>query len=78
MESSFPMLFTSDIFTIQELISYLIENPKNILKNLGYKIDEATKYTWRKCNKKFQTKSKYNNSVFENENTIIERCEVVI
>lgn len=78
LESSFPMLFTSGIFTIQELSSYLIENPKNILKNLGYKIDETTKYTWRKCNKKFKTKSKYNNSVFEDENTIIERCEVVV
>ena len=72
------MLFTSGIFTIEELSSYLIENPKKILKNLGYKIDEITENKWRECNKNFKTKSKYNNSVFEDEKTIIERYEVAI
>ncbi len=75
LESSFPMLFTSGIFTIEELSLYLIENPKKILKNLGYTVDETTEYTWRECNKNFKTKSKYNNSVFEDEKTIIERYE---
>ena len=78
LESSFPMLFTSGIFTIEELSSYLIENPKKILKNLGYKIDETTENKWRECNKNFKTKSKYNNSVFEDEKTIIERYEVAV
>ncbi len=78
LESSFPMLFTSGIFTIEELSSYLIENPKKILKSLGYKIDETTSNSWRECNKNFKTKSKYKNSVFENEKTIIERDKVVV
>ena len=78
LESSFPMLFTSGIFTIEELGSYLIENPKKILKSLGYSIDEITKNTWKECNKNFKTKSKYDNSVFEDEKIIIERFEVGI
>mgnify|MGYP001158613643 CR=1 FL=1 len=78
LESTFPMLFTSGIFTIEELSLYLIENPKKILKNLGYSLDETTKNGWQDCNKKFTTKSKYDNSIFENEKIIIERCEVGI
>ena len=78
LESSFPMLFSSGIFTIEELSSYLIKNPKEILKNLGYTIDETSENKWRECDKSFKTKSKYNNSVFEDEKTIIERFEIAI
>jgi len=73
LESAFPMLYSSKIFTVKELESFLITNPKKILEDIGYKIDNKTLNNWKECNKFFYTKSKYNNSVFEKNVTLVEK-----
>lgn len=73
LESAFPMLYSSKIFSIKELESFLITNPKKILEDIGYIINNESKNYWKKCNKVFHTKSKFNNSVFEKNMTLVEK-----
>ncbi len=73
LESAFPMLYTSNIFSLDELKKYMIENPRKILSEIGYKLRDPEVNSWGKCNKKFTTKSIYTNSIFEQKKTKIEK-----
>ena len=75
LESAFPMLYSSNIFSIGELEKYLIHNPRKILSEIGYQLIDTEINHWQECDKKYTTKSKYNNSAFENTNTKIEKVD---
>ena len=53
-------------------IKFLVTNPLTILEELGYEIPKIVN-TWKKAKSVFITKSKYKNSLFENENIEIQR-----
>ena len=51
----------------------MIENPRKILSEAGYKVEKSQVNVWQLCDKEFTTKSKFNNSIFEKRNTKIEK-----
>ena len=73
-EAAFPMLYSSNIFSIEELEKYLSHNPRKILSDIGYQLTDTKINHWQECNKKYTTKSKFNNSAFENTKTKIEKA----
>ena len=72
LESAFPVLYSSGIFSLDELINYLHFNPKRILKELGYKVTKPNKISWVTTESIFTTKSSYRNSAFENRKVLIQ------
>ena len=72
LESAFPVLYSSGIFSLDELINYLHFNPKKILKELGYKVTKPKKISWVTTESIFKTKSSYKNSAFENRKVLIQ------
>ena len=73
LESSFPMLYSSKLFSLDELNKFLTVNPRKILKDLGYNLKSIKINKWKECNKEFETRTKYNNSAFENKKVLIEK-----
>ena len=57
---------------IRDRLKFLVINPTKILTELGYEIPKTVN-TWKKSKSVFITKSKFKNSLFENENIEIER-----
>ena len=72
LESAFPLVYSSNIFDIDQMLKFLVVNPTKILNELGYEIPKTVN-TWKKSKSVFITKSKFKNSLFENENIEIER-----
>ncbi len=72
LESSFPMLYSSEIFELDELVAFMDENPRKILSELGYNSNRRRSFEWRFCNKQFYTVSEPKNSLFEGKQTLIE------
>ncbi len=72
LESAFPLIYSSNIFDIDQMLKFLVINPTKILTELGYEIPKTVN-TWKKSKSVFITKSKFKNSLFENENIEIER-----
>ena len=72
LESAFPLIYSSNIFDIDQMLKFLVVNPTKILNELGYEIPKTVN-TWKKSKSVFITKSKFKNSLFENENIEIER-----
>ena len=66
LESAFVALFSSNIFTLDELIYFMSKNPQNILKSLGYDTSNTLANTWIETDSVFSTKSFFKNSAFEN------------
>ena len=66
LESAFVALFSSNIFTLDELICFMSKNPQNILKSLGYDTSNTLANTWIETDSVFNTKSFFKNSAFEN------------
>ena len=73
--SNAASIYSSNIFSIGELEKYLIHNPRKILLDIGYQLIDKEINHWQECDKKYTTKSKYNNSAFENINTKIEKVD---
>jgi Dihydroorotase and related cyclic amidohydrolases len=73
LESAFPMLYSSGILSLEEIKKFMIENPRKILSEAGYKVEKSQVNVWQLCDKEFTTKSKFNNSIFEKRNTKIEK-----
>ncbi len=73
LESTFPVLFSSGLFSLDELITFLHINPKKILKQLGYRVAKTNKITWLKTETSFTTKTSYKNSTFENTKVLIRK-----
>ena len=63
---AFVALFSSNIFTLDELIYFMSKNPQNILKSLGYDTSNTLANTWIETDSVFNTKSFFKNSAFEN------------
>ena len=57
---------------IDQILKFLVINPTKILNELGYEVPKTVN-TWKKSKSVFITKSKFKNSLFENENIEIER-----
>ena len=72
LESAFPLIYSSNIFDIDQMLKFLVLNPTKILTELGYEIPKTVN-TWKKSKSVFTTKSIFKNSLFENENIEIER-----
>ena len=72
LESAFPLIYSANIFDIDQILKFLVTNPTKILTELGYEIPKTIN-TWKKSKSVFITKSKFKNSLFENENIEIER-----
>ena len=72
LESAFPLIYSANIFDMDQILKFLVVNPTNILNELGYVIPKTVN-TWKKSKSVFITKSKFKNSLFENENIEIER-----
>jgi len=72
LESAFPLIYSSKIFELEEILRFMVVNPTKILQELGYKTLD-TFNTWKKSKSIFNTRSFYKNSLFENENIDIER-----
>ena len=72
LESAFPLIYSSNIFELDQILKFLVTNPLTILEELGYEIPKIVN-TWKKSKSVFITKSKYKNSLFENENIEIQR-----
>ena len=72
LESAFPLIYSSKIFELEEILRFMVINPTKILQELGYKTLD-TFNTWKKSRSIFNTRSFYKNSLFENENIDIER-----
>ena len=72
LESAFPMLYSSEIFSLDELERYLDKNPRKILSELGYELKKSNSFKWEFCDKKFYTNSNPKNSLFEGRKTLIE------
>ena len=73
LESAFPMIYSSEIFSIEEIKKFMVENPRKILSEIGYEVKIPETNIWQACNKEFKTKSQFNNSIFENKITKIEK-----
>tara|TARA_B100001769_G_scaffold271054_1_gene263234 strand:+ start:3389 stop:4447 length:1059 start_codon:yes stop_codon:yes gene_type:complete len=78
LESAFPVLYSSDIFTLDELKIFLIDKPREILQNLGYEIEKPFNNKWRIGNELFHTKSEYKNSAFENFEVNIKKVDLYV
>ncbi|MDA7544008.1 dihydroorotase, partial [Acidimicrobiia bacterium] len=72
LESSFPMLYSSKIFDLDDLVMFLDINPRKILSDIGYKINQMRTFEWKICDKEFYTISEPKNSLFEGNTTLIE------
>ncbi len=72
LESAFPLIYSANIFDMDQILKFLVVNPTKILNELGYEIPKTVN-TWKKSKSVFITKSKFKNSLFENENIEIER-----
>ena len=72
LESAFPLIYSSNVFELDQILKFLVTNPLTILEELGYEIPKIVN-TWKKSKSVFITKSKYKNSLFENENIEIQR-----
>ena len=72
LESAFPLIYSSNIFDLDQILKFLVVNPTKILKELGYETPKMVN-TWKKSKSVFITKSKYKNSLFENQNIEIQR-----
>ena len=57
---------------MEQILKFLVINPRKIPNELGYEIPKTVN-TWKKSKSVFITKSKFKNSLFENENIEIER-----
>ena len=66
LESAFVVLFSSNLFSLEELTRFMSINPMNILVSLGYDSSNTKKNSWSKNDSTFITKSFYKNSAFEN------------
>ena len=78
LESAFPMLYSSEMFELNELVMYLDINPRKILSELGYNLNNSISFEWRSCNKKFYTNSNPKNSLFEGMETLLETSGVYV
>ena len=67
------MLYSSKLLSLDELNKFLTVNPRKILKDLGYNLKSIKINKWKECNKEFETRTKYNNSAFENKKVLIEK-----
>ena len=76
LESAFPVLYSSNIFTLDELIIFLVDKPRKILNNLGYEINEQINNKWLEETELFNTKSEYKNSAFENIEVSIKKVDL--
>ena len=72
LESAFPLIYSSNIFELDQILKFLVTNPLTILEELGYETPKIVN-TWKKSKSVFITKSKYKNSLFENKNIEIQR-----
>ena len=78
LESAFPMLYSSEKFELNELVMYLDINPRKILSELGYNLNNSNSFEWKSCNKKFYTNSNPKNSLFEGMETLLETSGVYV
>tara|TARA_B100001996_G_scaffold285795_1_gene226073 strand:- start:323 stop:1381 length:1059 start_codon:yes stop_codon:yes gene_type:complete len=78
LESAFPVLYSSNIFTLDELKIFLVEKPREILTNLGYEINEPFNNKWNEGTELFHTKSEYKNSAFENCEVSIKKVDLYV
>ena len=78
LESAFPMLYSSEMFELNELVMYLDINPRKILSELGYNLNNSNSFEWKSCNKKFYTNSNPKNSLFEGMETLLETSGVYV
>ena len=76
LESAFPVLYSSNIFTLDELLIFLVDKPREILNNLGYEINEPFHNQWIEGVELFNTKSEYKNSAFENFEVNIKKVDL--
>ena len=73
LESAFAVLYSSNIFTLEELIAFMSTKPKEILLKLGYDISENSYCNWLEGEDIFVTRSIYKNSLFENSKVKIQK-----
>ena len=73
LESAFAVLYSSNIFTLEELIAFMSTKPKEILHKLGYDISENSYCNWLEGEDIFVTRSIYKNSLFENSKVKIQK-----
>ena len=73
LESAFVVLFSSNLFSLEELTRFMSINPMNILVSLGYDSSNTKKNSWSKNDSTFITKSFYKNSAFENFQVSIQK-----
>ena len=66
------MLYSSKIFNLDDLVMFLDINPRKILTDIGYKINQMRTFEWKICDKEFYTISEPKNSLFEGNKTLIE------
>ena len=78
LESSFPMLYSSKIFSLDELVLFLDINPRKILTDIGYNLKKVRSFEWSICEKEFYTTSEPKNSLFEGEKTVIETSGIYV
>jgi len=73
LESAFVVLYSSNLFSLEELTRFMSINPMNILVSLGYDSSNAKTNSWAKSSSTFTTKSFYKNSAFENFKVSIQK-----
>ena len=73
LESAFVVLFSSNLFSLDELTRFMSINPMNILVSLGFDSSNAKKNSWSISDSTFITKSFYKNSAFENYEVSIQK-----
>ena len=78
LESAFPVLYSSNIFTLNDLLIFLVDKPREILNNLGYEINEPFHNQWIEGVELFNTKSEYKNSAFENLEVKIKKVDLYV
>ena len=66
------------IFTLDELLIFLVDKPRKILNNLGYEINEPFHNQWIEGVELFNTKSEYKNSAFENFEVNIKKVDLYV
>ena len=66
------------MFELNELVMYLDINPRKILSELGYNLNNSNSFEWKSCNKKFYTNSNPKNSLFEGMETLLETSGVYV
>ena len=56
LESAFPLIYSSNIFELDQILKFLVTNPLTILEELGYEIPKIVN-TWKKSKSVFITKN---------------------